>query len=215
MAVIAVLGTIAIVCVRYPWSQVVEFMEDIQKVMIPLSIMAGAVWALFRFECGWQAAIDIRLNASQKVLPNDGNLYISAEVEISNHGSRNVRLPYDDSNPFSLYRVTFKENEGQSFDSIADIPPVYLKSCPGSMAKSTIIRARSTEWLPFFTAVSEPGLYLLTFCTELPKNEEAKAREAGAKDWVKWSGATYVIVTQARKTNRNQSGPAKYSMTCA
>lgn len=198
MATIAVSATIAILvaCILYPWSQVVEFMEGLRKVMIPPSIIIGAVWALFRFGCGWQAAIDIRLNASQKVLANDDNLYISAEVELSNHGTRNARLPYDDSNPFSLYRVTFKEKEGQSFDPITDIPPVYLKSYPGSMAKSTIVRARTTERLPFLTQVSEPGLYLLTFCTELPKNEEAKAREAGAKHWVKWSGATYVVVTQ-------------------
>ena len=205
IAVIAVVATIAIsiACWVYSWSHVVEFMEDLGKVMIPLSIIIGAVWAHFTFGCGWQAAIDIRLNASQKVLADDDNLYISGEVEISNHGSRNVRLPYDDSNPFSLYRVTFKEKGRPSFDSIAGIPPVYLKSCPGSVAKSTIVRAHSTERLPFFTAVSEPGLYLLTFCAKVPKNEEAKAREAGARDWVKWSGATYVIVRQPRKTNRN------------
>ena len=138
------------------------------------------------------------MSASQKVLANDDNLYISAEVEISNHGSRNVRLPYNDSNPFNLYCVTFKDKGYPSFDHIAGFP-VYLKACPGSKAKSTIVRARSTERLPFFTTVSEPGLYQLTYCVELSKKEDAKAKEAGAKDWVRWSGATYVIVTQSSK----------------
>jgi hypothetical protein len=143
-----------------------------------------------------QAIIDITIEASPQSLANDSSQYVSVVIEITNKGNRITRLSFEGKNPFSVTPVlTNTVGEELPFDMKRRVTlPVPRASYPANASPSLVIRPGGREQIPFFFRVNSPGLYFLSFSSQLSTMEQNEALEAGAKYATSWVAKKYLIV---------------------
>ncbi len=130
---------------------------------------APIVWRVIRKAA---VAVDIRPTITRS-LDGDGYL-IAAVVELANRSSQNTKIDWKDESPaFHVRPAKFDADGKPKYD-----PPtrfrVPLTFNPKSGAISHIIRAGTTESIPFAFKVASAGLYLLSFRGTVDGEERAE-----------------------------------------
>ena len=137
-------------------------------------------------------AVDIRPTIARS-LDGDGYL-ITAVVELANRGSQNTKINWKDEPPAFHVRLAKFDADGKpKYD-----PPlrfrVPLTFNPKSGAVSHVVRAGTTELIPFAFKVAAAGLYLLSFRGVVDGEERAEAERLGLSLPEAWTGNKYVLV---------------------
>lgn len=199
-------------------------MGGIESIFVSLAILLGGIWGIMSFrslketafrraQIGHleaelrkteeeirqielsnrkQAVLAISIHATQVSLPDDTQTYISVVVSIENRGSRNTRLPASRS-PFIVRAVEVDDSDALTFTQEQSYQ-VRRASDPRHPPPNIIVRAGGMERIPFFCAVSHPGLYLLTFRVSMTENEQEVAEKEGFSFAGSWVAKEYMIV---------------------
>lgn len=166
--------------------------STIESIAVVLALGAGAIWAVIRFRLlrahKKYPALDMQISASQPELPNDDSYFISAEVQIRNHGSRPALLPYDlAESPFTATPLVAIDETGRArFGTPIRATVVADPVKPSVRSVGSLLRPGEVIRIPFIVTVSEPGLYWLNFETEL-RDKEARTEvghEGTPEVWV-------------------------------
>ena len=115
-------------------------------------------------------------------------------MELANRGSQNTKINWKDEPPAFHVRLAKFDADGKpKYD-----PPtrfrVPLTFSPKSGPISHIIRAGTTESIPFAFKVASAGLYLLSFRGTVDAEECAEAERLGLQLPEAWTGNKYVLV---------------------
>ncbi|HEY3134631.1 MAG TPA: hypothetical protein VGL29_01155 [Blastocatellia bacterium] len=143
------------------------------------------------------SVINVRLQASQLVVPDDSSLYVSAVVQVENKGTINTRLEFgDDRRPLSVYPVTGTDDTGKPRVGARETYGTPVSTSLGELSPSVNVRAGGCERIHFLFRVKTPGLYLLTFAVPLDADNQAIAEQLGFKFKGNWAAKEYVVVRQ-------------------
>jgi len=169
--------------------------NGIESIATIIGLLIAGGWAAHTSYLKWQGALQVVIKASQVTLPDDPARYISAIVEIENKGSRNIRLPYDGRDPFTVWPISIDSDGNMVFEKPVRYR-VMRASTPNAPTPATTVRAGVVEYIPFFAPVKVPGLYLLTFVVGLSPEEQAVSVGAGKPSGrsASWVGKTYLVV---------------------
>ena len=185
-----------------------------QSVVVALALVVGGIWTLITFSAlgesrkahlevaelegklRRQAAVEIRVDASQDSLPGDPGRYIFSVVSIVNSGSRAVNLSFPPDGPFSVHQLQI-DQDGSKRPTFAVYDQVqsYRKTSVVPML-GVVVRPGAVYSVPFVTRVPEAGLYVVSFYSETPPAEADVAIEAGVPpgDPLEWEGKRLLIV---------------------
>src|SRR5450631_418897 len=141
-----------------------------------------------------QAALAVDICPAITRSPDGDGYLITAVVELANHGSQNTKINWKDEPPAFHVRLAKFDADGKpKYD-----PPlrfrVPLTFNPKSGAISQVIRAGTTESIPFAFKVASAGLYLLSFRGVVDGEERAEAEMLGLHAPDAWTGNKYVLV---------------------
>lgn len=141
-----------------------------------------------------QPAIAVDIHPAIARSPDEDGYIITAVVELANCGSLQTKINWKDEPPAFHARLAHFDADGRpKYD-----PPVRfrvpLTSNPKSAAISQVIRAGSTESIPFAFKVPAAGLYLLSFRASIDGGERAEAERLGLHLPEAWTGNKFVRV---------------------
>jgi hypothetical protein len=123
---------------------------------------------------------------------------IIAVVELTNCGSQNTRIIWENQPPaFSVRMVKRNERGDVDYDLIGEFR-VQRTLNPKAEALSHIVRSGGKESLPFVTLIPSPGPYLLSFRGVVDEKDRAEAAKLGVELPVAWTANRYVFVDDAR-----------------
>jgi hypothetical protein len=143
------------------------------------------------------SVINVILQASQLVVPDDSSLYVSVVVQVENKGTINTRLVYgDDRQPLSVYPVTAIDDTGTPRVGSRETYGTPVSTSPGELSPSVNVRAGGCERIHFLFRVKAPGLYLLTFAAPLDADNQAIAAQLGFEFRGNWAAKEYLVVRQ-------------------
>jgi len=140
--------------------------------------------------------INIEVTATQVAIPNDVFKYINCYVKITNRGTRTARLGYEnDREPFAVTAVSFEDDGRPKFGESLRLH-VPQAASPSASAVSTIVRAGSSEMLPFVCRVKNAGVYYVTFRVQVSPevSEELVTQGVPSRLPTSWTGKTYIVV---------------------
>jgi hypothetical protein len=141
-----------------------------------------------------QPAIAVDIHPAIARSPDEDGYIITAVVKLANRGSLQTKINWKDEPPAFHARLAHFDADGRpKYD-----PPVRfrvpLTSNPKSTAISHVIRAGTTESIPFAFKVQAAGLYLLSFRGGIDGEERAEAARLGLYLPEAWTGNKYVRV---------------------
>ena len=123
---------------------------------------------------------------------------IIAVVELTNCGSQNTRIIWENQPPpFSVRMIKRNEDGDVDYDLIGEFR-VPRTLDPKAKALSHVVRAGGKESLPFTALTPSPGLYLLSFRGVLAEKDRAEALKLGVELPVAWTGNRYVLIDDTR-----------------
>ena len=180
------------------WDEALTIAQFVGSIVVTSAVFAGGAWALYRFLFNLQAALEIRINATE-IGPGsaEDRCLVEAVVEIENKGTRNTRLPWEEQvRPLSVYPVSLTKGEVEH-SSAEQTHGVRQSRYPNTSATATIIRAGTTERIPFLIEVRRGHVYLLAFVAYLSRRDRRRSERAGTPTGrpTSWSGRTYIRIS--------------------
>lgn len=184
-----------------------NFCSGIQSIVVSLAVILGGLWTYFTFrtfrqtakaeaeisvmerQLREQAAFDLDIDVAQESLPGDSAHYASISVRMKNVGNRNARIDFKKS-VLSVDRVHF-DNKGKMISSGAKISFKMQSDDEG-----VVVRANTSETIPFFVKLPGPGLYLLNFYSQVSPEEMQIAAQAGVPERarISWNRSRFFVV---------------------
>ncbi len=182
-----------------------NILTGLQSIVLTMAILIGGIWTLVTFDALEEAEIakaqseklarelaerrvlNIQMEASQIMLPDDPARYILATVRFENIG-KDSEIFYWSENPVNVNKVSLNE---ESALSMARTPAVRI-DLPGT----TGLRISAGEVVKknFLARVREPGLYFVEFEMAASASEQESAALEGVAGAITWDATTHVII---------------------
>ena len=194
-------------------AEIKDVAQAFQGFATGLAILAGGVWALYRFsalkevdrakaelnkkeqDLKEQPVVDLSISAHQKFISGSTDLFLDINIIAKNNGSQNARLAYEENFSLYVYKVTGADGE-QQYECVQR-HKVRKASNPNEFAKATGIRSGQTQEIPFYCQIKEPGLYFIAFRVVVPNiaREQLEAVGLPAHRILSHVAKCYVIIT--------------------
>lgn len=191
-----------------------EWAEGIQAALVSAAIVVGGLWTALTFgmlgearrarlevaeleqKLREQAVIVTDIDASQITVPHDTRRFIRAVLNIHNQGVRNtiITLP-----PLHVLRATQIVIDRHGIPSAGPKSyGIFIDPTDQSLVRrgNLLVRAGGTEHVSVIILAEHPGLYLLTFASDVSPKENAVAKHEDASEGGEyfWWAEKYIVV---------------------
>jgi len=166
---------------------------------LSLAVLVGGLWSVYTFDAlnardkakaelseinrklSQQAEFDTRLSVKQTSLPGSSNRYLYISVHITNIGSRNTRIDFNDKT-IAVAKIEQISGYPTKFGSVIHSPILAFADSGHKRIWNLpyiIIRTGETYRLQAWVQVEKPGLYLVGFKVHLSAAEQEVSKEFG------------------------------------
>ena len=191
----------------------VDYSNLIQNILLSISLIAGGIWAWYKFRRRNEvASLSVKIEKATLLKDVDSLFFISTEVVISNIGNREVNLyynfvPKDDTK--SKFEVVDKHYEaGINLFKVdrENLIPISKKKglSSATMHHKGRLRSSVSIRLPYILPVYEPGLYLLEFSIQINMQTYFKAEDNNDNPIKIWSDRIYFNITKKDLKSKKQ-----------
>jgi hypothetical protein len=194
-----------------------------------LAVFGAAVWALYTFDSlreiyiaeakvtdyeSRNVSLNLSISQNEIVVDNKGRIGVELVVNIENKGILPIDVDLTGNETFTLshiVNVLYKLEEKENIQSVEKIPvgKVYSSKAYNRLTQtairkitSTSVRPNSTNTVRYFFYVDEPGVYLASFISVIPKDvlDKMNSREIGDHNEVvtessAWMAQKFIKIT--------------------
>ena len=187
--------------------------SGIQSIVVAGALLVGGGWTLYTFnsqlqvenargqlqklsqELSREPKLEINVSVSQVAVGAKKRRHLFGDIAVSNVGNTTTALVLDDR-PIELFKVGFDSSGETNWQLIHKI---NSRTGPAATLGVLISHAGAKNVITFATFVDQPGLYVIRFEVERSKEEQERARTAGAFEKygdspAKWGREHYFIV---------------------